>query len=87
MAICAKCEVPIRGEHTCPVRTAGDYALLHANGMSFREIVKMIRVEALEWAADKLDNSDSLRDHTDDHMGDVHATTAELRALKEATSG
>lgn len=33
------------------MKTPGDYALLHANGTSFREIVNMIRVEAMEWYA------------------------------------
>lgn len=33
------------------MRTAGDYALLHANGMPFKEIVNLIRVETLEWKA------------------------------------
>lgn len=33
------------------MRTAGDYALLHANGMPFKDIVNLIRVETLEWKA------------------------------------
>ena len=33
------------------IRTAGDYALLHANGMPWRDIVNLIRVETLEWKA------------------------------------
>lgn len=33
------------------MRTAGDYALLHANGMSWKDIVSLIRVETLEWKA------------------------------------
>lgn len=31
------------------MKTAGDYALLHANGTSFAEIVKMIRDEQAQY--------------------------------------
>lgn len=33
------------------MKTPGDYALLHANGMSWKDIINLIRVETLEWAA------------------------------------
>lgn len=39
------------------------------------------RAAVLLWAADKLDESERLRDLTDDHMHDVHAAANELRRL------
>lgn len=42
-------------------------------------MVEAFRKEVLLEAADDLDASDSLRDYTDDHMGDIHAATDELR--------
>lgn len=78
MAVCAKCEVPIRGEHTCPVRTAGDYALLHANGMSFREIVNLIRVETLEWKAAQDAESVAFMDGSTEYLG---TSTTEVAPL------
>lgn len=38
------------------MRTAGDYALLHANGMSWKDIINLIRVETLEWKANQVDD-------------------------------
>ncbi|CAL9349427.1 hypothetical protein SUDANB1_00430 [Streptomyces sp. enrichment culture] len=41
------------------------------------------QADVLREAADALDNSETLRDHTDDHMGDVYAATAELRRMAD----
>ena len=30
------------------MKTAGDYALMHANGMSWADLIELIRAEALE---------------------------------------
>lgn len=39
------------------------------------------RAETLREAADALDESETLRDLTDDHMNDVHAAANELRRM------
>ncbi|MFZ3558139.1 hypothetical protein [Streptomyces sp. BH055] len=41
------------------------------------------RAVVLREAADALDNSDRLRDHTDDHMRDVNAAADELRRMAD----
>jgi hypothetical protein len=43
-----------------------------------------VRAQAYRDAADALDNSETLRDYTDDHMSDVHAAANELRRLADA---
>ncbi|MFF7485600.1 hypothetical protein ACFZBC_08890 [Streptomyces luteogriseus] len=47
------------------------------------ERLRTDRAAVLSEAADVLDNSETLRDHTDDHMGDVYAATAELRRMAD----
>lgn len=44
-----------------------------------RKLLTDYRTAVLLAAADRLDNSEALRSHTDDHMGDVNATTDQLR--------
>ncbi|MEU1445483.1 helix-turn-helix transcriptional regulator [Streptomyces mirabilis] len=57
------------------------------------EAVKLLdayRASVLREAADKLDESETLRELTDDHMGDVNMVTAELRRMAneaEASDG
>ncbi|MEE1735934.1 hypothetical protein PUR49_05315 [Streptomyces sp. BE147] len=48
--------------------------------------VAMHRAEVLREAADALDESETLRDLTDDHMHDVNAAANELRRMA-ATGG
>lgn len=45
--------------------------------------IDAFRVAVLREAADKLDESETLRDLTDDHMGDVNAATNELRRMAD----
>lgn len=42
--------------------------------------------DVLRWAADHLDNSERLRDLTDDHMLDINAAANELRRLADETA-
>jgi len=51
------------------MRTAGDYALLHANGMTFKEIVNLIRVETLEWKSRQESEWIDMRDREDADNG------------------
>jgi hypothetical protein len=54
------------------------------------DAVKMVdayRAAVLREAADKLDESDRLRDLTDDHMHDVNAAANELRRMAEQPEG
>jgi len=51
------------------MRTAGDYALLHANGMPFKEIVNLIRVETLEWKSRQESEWIDMRDREDVNNG------------------
>ncbi|GAB2331779.1 hypothetical protein [Streptomyces variabilis] len=44
------------------------------------------RADILRWAADHLDNSERLRDLTDDHMLDINAAANELRRLADKTA-
>lgn len=43
-------------------------------------------VANIRWAADHLDNSERLRDLTDDHMGDINAAANELRRVADETA-
>lgn len=50
------------------VRTAGDYALLHANGMSWKDVINLVRVETLEWKSNQENDwiEQKERDETDE---------------------
>ncbi|WP_128977263.1 hypothetical protein [Streptomyces roseicoloratus] len=48
-----------------------------------RKLITAYRAAVLRTAADALDDSETLRDLTDDHMRDVNATTNELRRMAE----
>lgn len=55
-----------------------------SHGMSHDDAVKRVdsyRAAVLREAADKLDESETLRNLTDDHMGDVNAAANELRRM------
>lgn len=47
------------------------------------KLVNAYRAAVLRDAADKLDESETLRDLTDDHMGDVNMVTNELRRMAD----
>lgn len=47
------------------------------------ELLDAFRADVLREAADKLDESEVLRDLTDDHMADVNAAANELRRMAE----
>lgn len=48
------------------------------------QLLDAYRAAVLREAADKLDESETLRDLTDDHMGDVNAAANELRRMADA---
>lgn len=61
-----------------------------ANSEQASEKINAYRSAVLREAADKLDESETLRDLTDDHMHDVNAAANELRRMAnepEATDG
>lgn len=47
------------------------------------QLVDAYQAEVLRKAADKLDESETLRDLTDDHMHDVNAAANELRHMAD----
>lgn len=50
---------------------------------TFARALDAYRAEVLREAADALDESDRLRDLTDDHMHDVNAAANELRRMAD----
>jgi hypothetical protein len=60
------------------------YAVTAAAGAEIESLITRLEAAVLNEAADALDESETLRDLTDDHMGDVHATTSELRRMADA---
>lgn len=61
----------------------------HSPAISERASQKIdaFRAAVLLEAADALDESETLRDLTDDHMGDVNMVTAELRSMATEKPG
>ena len=39
----------VSSEEAASRKTAGDYALLHANGMSWEDLIQLIRAESCSW--------------------------------------
>lgn len=58
-----------------------------ANSEKASEKIDAFRTAVLLKAADALDESETLRDLTDDHMSDVNMVTAELRRMAAEKSG
>ncbi|MDX5569534.1 hypothetical protein PYK79_48445 [Streptomyces sp. ID05-04B] len=54
-----------------------------SNSDAASEKINAFRAAVLREAADALDESEVLRDFTDDHMSDVNATTNELRRMAD----
>jgi len=48
------------------------------------DAINAIKADALEEAAEALCQSECLRNHTDDHMGDIEAAADELRHMAAA---
>ena len=67
--------------------SARDELLQYADRYGYTEHVNALldayRAEVLREAADALDESETLRDLTDDHMHDVHAAANELRRMAD----
>lgn len=52
----------------------------------YRDALDEYRAKVLREAADKLDESETLRDLTDDHMHDVNAAANELRRIADGSA-
>ncbi|MGA5598349.1 hypothetical protein ACPCSE_29365 [Streptomyces cellulosae] len=73
-----------------PTDQAADEAALaplkaRASELEARRLAEHCAV-VLRWAADHLDNSERLRDLTDDHMDDINAAANELRRMADETA-